>query len=321
MIKAVAAIAALALAVPALRAQPPQPSAVRAPAAQATGAARPDEPLTLTAVLERAAAYTSEFEERLSGIVAEEDYVQDVDAFTRFRPEFTHRELLSDLLLVRLPEAGRYVEFRDVAEVDGLPVRDRAERVTRLFLSSLRGDDQLRSIIAESARYNIGQVERNVNTPLLALLFLEKNFQPHFTFRIAAERTPSLAARGNRPADLASTSFVVPPDVWVIAYEEAAAPPLIRSPEGRAIPAHGRFWIDPADGRLLITELIAGDATLEATINVSYQSEPLLGFSVPVEMRERYTAKDVVITGTATYGHFRRFEVKTQESDVRPADR
>jgi len=60
----------------------------------------------------------------------------------------------------------------------------------------------------------------------------------------------------------------------------------------------------------VLTEMVAGDGSLRATIDVSYQSAPLLGFSVPAETRERYEAPNVVISGTATYGNFRRFEVK-----------
>ena len=47
-------------------------------------------------MLERAAQYAADFKRRLSGIVAEEDYVQDMDVFTRIKPEVTHRELKSD---------------------------------------------------------------------------------------------------------------------------------------------------------------------------------------------------------------------------------
>jgi hypothetical protein len=69
----------------------------------------------------------------------------------------------------------------------------------------------------------------------------------------------------------------------------------------------GRLWIEPATGRVLMSELLAGDDDLRATIAVSYQSEPLLGFLVPVEMRERYEApaKGVRIEGLATYEGFR----------------
>ncbi len=37
-----------------------------------------------------------------------------------------------------------------------------------------------------------------------------------------------------------------------------------------------------------MSELIAEDRTVHATIDVSYQSEPVLDLLVPIEMRETY---------------------------------
>ena len=42
-----------------------------------------------------------------------------------------------------------------------------------------------------------------------------------------------------------------------------------------------------------------------ATVTVSYQSEPLMGFLVPIEMRESYVRSGERITGHAVYGRFR----------------
>jgi len=240
-----------------------------------------------------------------------------VVSYTRFRPDVTHRELKSDFLLVRTEDTERYVEFRDVAAVDGRPVRDRADRLTKLFLEPDKSADQIEKIIQESARYNIGRVRRNVNTPTLALGFLDPEYKSRFTFSIAADRTPALALRSGNARDAASPNFIVPPNAWVVEYQETLRRTIIRTPEGRDMAAHGRFWLEGDTGRLLMTEMVAGDGSLRATINVSYQSQPLLGFSVPVEMRERYEAPNLVITGTATYGNFRRFEVKV-DSEQKP---
>ena len=52
-----------------------------------------------------------------------------------------------------------------------------------------------------------------------------------------------------------------------------------------------------------------------ATITVTYQVEPSLGFRLPVEMRERYESPgrkgDDVVTALATYSDFRRFDWRT----------
>lgn len=47
---------------------------------------------------------------------------------------------------------------------------------------------------------------------------------------------------------------------------------------------------------------------MKATVTVSYQSEPLMGFLVPVEMRESYVAKGERIEGAAVYGRLRRVQ-------------
>jgi len=64
-----------------------------------------------------------------------------------------------------------------------------------------------------------------------------------------------------------------------------------------------------------MSELVLDAPTVRATIDVSYQSEPLVGFLVPIEMRERYAGKidRAIIEGVATYGKFRQFQVKTSE--------
>lgn len=124
------------------------------------------EPSVAT-VLARAGAYVTGFQRLLSGVVAEEIYVQDVREPTLsgisprsgMRSGPMHRELKSDLLLVKPERADRWIQFRDVFEVDGQPIRDRNERLMKLFVdpsSSTAG--QVEHIVTESARYNIGNV-------------------------------------------------------------------------------------------------------------------------------------------------------------------
>ena len=77
-----------------------------------------------------ASGYVDRFIQEFSNVVAEERYVQE-SAYPHRR-----RELVSDFLLVTPPgSVGRY-QFRDVRVVDGAAVRDRAERLTKLFLDA-----------------------------------------------------------------------------------------------------------------------------------------------------------------------------------------
>ena len=93
---------------------------------------------------------------------------------------------------------------------------------------------------------------------------------------------------------------------------------MIRTDGEKDLPSKGRFWIDPVTGRVLMSELTVENRIIRATIDVSYQSEPLLGLLVPIEMRERYEAKKSgsLVDGQATYGRFRQFQVKVDEKLV-----
>src|SRR5260370_1392492 len=93
------------------------------------------EPPPLPDVLHRAPVSVAERQRQLSGIVAEEQYLQDVRSPRRWGkiggpgvPPGRHRELKADLLLVKPIGSNRWMQFRDVFEVDGRPVRDRSER-------------------------------------------------------------------------------------------------------------------------------------------------------------------------------------------------
>ena len=279
--------------------------------------------VSLASVLERSAVYVANYRRQLSGIVAEEQYTQDERLaatatlqLSGIRTSATHRELKSDFLLVPAPGADGLVEFRDVFEVDGKPVRDREDRLARLFLQrSPTTDDQIRTIVMESARYNIGGVYRDMNTPTLPLLFLDVRFQSRFKFKRSNDTAPRLA-RGS----MKSPRFTPLPGLWVVEYEETARNTLIqRGQIGGDMPARGRFWIEPDTGRVIISEVIVSDPLMRATIDVAYQNAPDADLFIPVEMRERYenNRARTVTTGTATYSRIRRFEVQVKE-DVAP---
>jgi hypothetical protein len=277
------------------------------------------EPPSLDVVLARSAKYVDLLHAQLSGIVAEETYVQEVKAAASAEASTgsRHRTLRSDLLLLKPAALPRYVEYRDVFEVDGVAIRDRQERLTALFLEPGKtSEERLRAIVSESARHNIGIIPRNINTPMLALSFLRAELQPRFRFRQVRGTAPQLRSALQHDADLAV--FRVTSEMWCVEFRETKRPSVIRTNDGRDFLARGRFWIDPASGVVLISELDMNNGAVSGTINVSYQSEPLLGFQVPVEMRERYAADATVIEGNATYGRFRRFEVTTREVIGKP---
>jgi hypothetical protein len=261
---------------------------------------------TLADVLRRAAAYVAEFQVRLSHIVAEETYVQDWTSVGPKGKSFGRRDLRSDLVLMRPAGTDAWAEFRDVFEVDGRAIRPRDDRVEQLLREPAGTSMHVATVLADSARFNVG-VERNVNTPFFSLRFLETGNQPRFRFERSAGAAPTLAASTAGPAD---PVFRVSTEVWVIAYREVRARTLVRTAQRKDQPAHGRFWIEPATGRVLVSELVLDDGAVRATIEVSYQSEAALNMLVPVVMRERVEGRKTgsVVEGRATYGRFRRLE-------------
>lgn len=282
---------------------------------------------TLKDVLARAAAYVAAFERRLSGLISDEFYVQNVSGNNKGGcPPGTYAgtyqatlncsgglvnamrtELHSHLLLIRNGRAG-YVQYRDVFEVDGRTVGDRAERFSRLFNEpSASAEAQKRRILEESARFNIGDIYREMNVPLLALEFLSEQNQWRFSFK----RTKNSEARVGDPGETPPGTFRVATDVWVIEYEEREPRTIIRTVDGRDLKSRGRLWVEAETGRVMMTELITRGKGVGASVSVSFKSEPLLGILVPVEMRERYTGRDGArIDAMATYGKFQPFPVK-----------
>ena len=261
------------------------------------------QPPTLVEVLRRATDYVETLHAQLSGIVAEERYEQEeVGGGQRRR-----RRLQSDFLLIQPEGAERYYGFRDVFEADGRAVRDRGERLARLFLDpTATSDRQIERIRAESALYNIGGVQRNFNPPTYALLFLRASHKSRFSFERVDERSLPLGLDG--PDDDAR--------LWVLAYRETWPTTAIRGADGRNMPAAGRFWVEPDTGRVLATELTVNDPALRATIAVRFETSAEVGHLVPVEMRERYDNRRTVsrVEGTAVYGRFRQFQVEVTES-------
>ncbi len=286
--------------------------------------ALPAQEPDLDTVLARVKVYAAEFERRLSLVVAEEHYVQEVRREVGHsnsplsRPQTVpsnrqKRVLRSDYLVVRLADDSGWMPFRDVFEVDGKKVRDREDRLATLFLKpSADGFDQARRITDDSSRYNIGPVLRTINMPTLAVQFLNPRVATRFEF--VRERTETVAGRR----------------ALRVAYSEVQRPTLIRTGRGITtgdvtttdddLPVHGKFWVDPATGVILKTILAASDSYLGTTITVTYREDATVGIWVPVQMEESYQVKGDAryITGVAKYDKYRRFQVSTDEAIRKP---
>jgi hypothetical protein len=289
-----------------------------------TAAAGDDE---VAQLVTRASRYVADYAERATSVVAEERYVQAImeeiagnsptppDQVLAWREQaprklssgvLQRRQLLSDLLMVKT-STGWYTNYRDVAEVDGEPVKNREKRALDLFTSGGSGTDvgaTLRQIAEEGTRYNIGSLRRTVNVPTLALFTLHPNHVARFAFQAAGTET------------IDGTSMLI------LSFRERQRPTFITTAEGEEIFTSGRLWVAPDSGRVLRTELAFDQAAAQRRVrlDVYYARGEVVDLLMPSRMRERYVplspsrnGRTQVITGEARYTNFRVFSVTTTE--------
>jgi len=258
----------------------------------------------VSVLIDRAGAYVEQFQRDFGSVVAEERYEQKLHRIPNPTNTSVQQRggsgpqettLVSDFLLVEVKGEG-WLPFRDVFERDGRRVRDREERLAAIFLKGGRNAfDQARAVMDEGARYNIGNINRNINTPTLPLAFLTERHRRRFDFKLGKRDDSDPGVE--------------------IEFRETGRPTFVATTGGRDLPVSGRFWISEADGTVLRTELNALDTGVEAHITVTYQKDDGIGLFAPARMEERYRRPrdPMEVQGVATYSRFRRFQVSTSE--------
>ncbi len=310
-------------------------SSAEAPAQKADSASRRAR---LDSLVERVGAYVERFQAEMEAAVLDESYVQLLrqpccresrnpgedpllawQAGTgQVQPKgvVARRQLRAEVLLVRLP-GGLRVGYRDVYEVEGQMLQDRSERVRKLFLSGTEESVlELGRIAAESARFNLGRMQRTTNLPTLPLLYLAPAMHSRLFF-----------SRG-------SDAEVDGVKTTILEFREDASPTLAASAHGIDMPARGRAWVEPESGRLRRIELRYSPGA-RRVMNVWFREDARLGVLVPAKMWEWYEkiplgeelsatagqrAWPADLEGLATYSSPRLFSVDTSEGMGAPAD-
>jgi hypothetical protein len=272
--------------------------------------ARLDAQQSLDAVLDRATAYVASFVQQFSSVVAEERYIQEEmspapspakptegQRLQLLRPELSRRrDLRSDLLLVKLDGTDGWQVFRDVFVVDGKQVRDREDRLTRLFVEpqpTAQAVERAKQIMNEGARYHVGPIG-TVDNPLLAFTFLQASARHRFRF----------VTRGTARIDGLTTR--------VIEFVETAQPTMVRTGGDGDIFARGRYWIAPDTGQIARTEVTFLAPNTQSTVTTNFRPDSRFGIFVPTEMRFRRSVPNSEITCVASYGTFRQFQVNSE---------
>ena len=257
------------------------------------GAAQPGPGL-----LDRVQAFAERYQREAPSLVVEEHYLQNV-TYTRGTPQ--HREMTSELVMVRLPGSAGWVMLRDVLVVDKRRLRDREERLLKL-LQSPQADAFARAseLARESARFNLGRIIRTINVPDVAIEYL----LPQHTGRMQFDAPRSGTIDGAAVA--------------MFRFREVRGPSIVRDPGGADLLAEGRVWAEPASGEIVRTELILRDRHSTGTNVVDFRVDPRLSIRVPVKMTERYVLRGESIDAVATYTNFRSFAVATTEKLTKP---
>jgi hypothetical protein len=257
------------------------------------GASRP---LSLDEVMRRVSAYVDGYGEKASIIVATERYTQEAHG-TAKEPE--QREIVSDVAIVRIAALRAWQGFRDVIEVNGVRVTDRDDRLSAVLMASEGRLDEARRLSDESARYNIGSIQRNFNVPTSTLFFFGSENRGRFKF---------------------SAKTVEPDGAWQIAFRETERPTFIRTPEGRSIYSEGTIWVSPSDGVIVRTRLkvdlpARGDDRHRSgagVVDVTFHHVDGFDMWLPGSMTETFESRgrggQQRVEGRATYDNYRRFE-------------
>ena len=247
----------------------------------------------LSDVVARLDNYLRGYEEQLANFVAEETYRQWVEQGPKDRRSTTSRLLRSDFAMTLTSQRNRRVGYRDTFEVDGVPVRDREERLQMLLNSGAVG--QAARIAEENARFNLGDdlISRNINIPTLALEIMH----PRLRDQVKVRRSGTEVLEG-RPG-------------WLIEFREQNILTLLRTPERGDQPSRVVALVDVETGEVLRTVLTW--KYVEGSITVTYGRAPGISVPVPIRMDERYEIRTgEVVAGEATYTNFRQFETSAR---------
>ena len=303
--------------------------------------ASPTTDQALEPLLQKMATYIATYGQKASMFVGIEKYTQSVSLPDV--PPTRPRRLVAEFAIVKAPDGTGWIGFRDVVEYDGQKVSDRRDRLVTILTDTESDSAQVTKLANESARFNIGPISRNFNTPTSTLFF----FYPANLSRFVFTR------KGVRKIDGIETVE--------IAFKESKSPTLVRTQRGVDVPSEGLLWVVPADGTVVRSRLVLrnfadyvaptrvqGDAMgtpvttatarggevvtwipntgpaidvqrsdTMADIDVTYSHHGAFGVWLPTRMTEMYAGPIVAqkakppVAGTATtratYSEFRQF--------------
>ena len=255
--------------------------------------------LSKRAMVERATAYVSDYQQKLTSVVADEEYTQDIlDQIPRDPAMPRTRRLRSEVFFVFEAVDRQWMAIRDTMLVDGSPIRDRPS--ARDAFQTMAPSDVRRRFSQLNAHWNIGRITRNFNEPTLGLLVFDREHVERFSFD---RRSITRAQDGT---------------LVTLEFRERERPTLIRDERLGPIYSRGEIVADATGGvvRRTVLRLSLRDTKVELT--TEYALDDKLAMWVPRVFRERYErGRDdgesyERIACEATYSNYRRFDVITR---------
>ncbi len=160
--------------------------------------------------------YAMNYEQRFALLAADELYVQELQRppnpgsnLSRSNPgggmqaggPINQQIIKSDFLLVQLGGDGEgWMPFRDAYEVKGRKLRDRDDRLLKLFTSNDKERFEKAARYSDDTnKHNLGNVARTINIPTLAMMFLHPRVNERFEFTDGGEENIGgrIAAEGD----------------------------------------------------------------------------------------------------------------------------
>jgi hypothetical protein len=246
----------------------------------------------------RLAEYLTQYEPRLSELIADELLVQENKRGSRRTGGIGPREyrtIHAEVAFIALPGDAGWLGFRRVTKVGGNPVNDALSSLNAALTAGAQDDySKARAMLADSARYNLG-TPRTTNLPNLPLELLHQRNAHRFTVRVDGQQH----VRGKRTTRLI--------------FVEMVSPTIIRSQSGGNMQSTVTAFVEP-DGRIWRADVITVDRLrFEHLVSVEFQQHRQLGLLVPATMHEEFFAGDNRdAQGDATYRNYRRFQTSAR---------
>lgn len=230
--------------------------------------------------------YISDYARKTSGVSLQENYTLINASGGRMSVPL---RIGSEVVLVNVN--GRLYSLRDTSTIDGAKTRDpKVSRIVPLLAAPTRqGWEQAQTFAQSSNQYFMSELIIHLNSPVLALHFVQPANHAKFTYRIdGRKKINGVETIGLR-------------------FEETRGEltKYTMGTRGNGYVA-GRLWVDPATGAVHQSEMSLESTTESARVNVTYEPHKELGLLLPVKSGENYDTRpapeNTINRGEGGYG-------------------